>query len=672
MDRFDSVLIANRGEIACRIISTAKSLGYRTIAVYTDADEGAPHMQMADQAINIGSGPVAQSYLSAEMIIAAAQEANAGAVHPGYGFLSENAQFAAAVRQAGMVFIGPSAEAIEVMGNKAEAKRRMLEAGVPCVPGYHGADQSHETLMVEAGKIGVPLMVKAATGGGGRGMRLVTELSELGNAIELASSEARNAFGSDQLILEKAIAQPRHVEIQVFADGLGHTIHLAERDCSVQRRHQKVIEEAPCPVMTPELRQAMGAAAIAAARSIEYLGAGTVEFLLDSDGEFYFLEMNTRLQVEHPVTEMVTGLDLVALQLRVAQGQPLGIEQSSVKLRGHAIEVRLYTEDPSQDFLPVSGTIEHWQPPSGDGIRVDDGIRSGQTIAPYYDPMVAKIVGYGANREVARRRLTKALAETRLYGLASNQSFLSQCLQHDEFISGEATTAFIEQHFPAQSLQAFVPDSLHAVCAALLDLQRCWQASMANSTNVSPQLRDWSSADSLQSRRRYQSGAELFDLTVKPQAEAAGSYLVSVEGESAILVASIEAVSEDSATLAVQGDRIEVGYLWHGAGDISLAVGPDIARFEDQLSNNGSDTELRGDGNVLAPMHGSVSDVRVSRGQHVEPGDSLLVLEAMKMQHEIVAEQAGEITDIWVQSGDQVATDAVLIEIAADKDTDQS
>ena len=408
MTRFSSILIANRGEIACRVIRTARALGYRTIAVYSEADAGAPHTQLADEAVCIGPAPVGESYLVAEKILNAAKQSGAEAVHPGYGFLSENAGFARACEDAGLVFIGPTPDAIDLMGNKAEAKRRMIVAGVPCVPGYEGKDQSDEVLLAEADKIGFPVMIKAAAGGGGRGMRLVHAKGDLAGAIRLARSEAENAFGSGELILEKAIIRPRHVEVQVFADTQGNTIYLGERDCSVQRRHQKVVEEAPCPVMTPDLRARMGAAAVEAARSISYRGAGTVEFLLDAKGAFYFLEMNTRLQVEHPVTEEITGLDLVALQIQVAQGEPLGITQDGVRLNGHAIEVRLYAEDPAQGFLPATGPVDLWLPGSGAGIRVDSGIRSGQDISPFYDPMLAKIIAHGETREIARRRLIEA------------------------------------------------------------------------------------------------------------------------------------------------------------------------------------------------------------------------------------------------------------------------
>ncbi|MBT4211592.1 MAG: ATP-grasp domain-containing protein, partial [Porticoccaceae bacterium] len=453
MNNFNSILIANRGEIACRVIRTAKKLGYRTVAVYSDADAGAPHVHLADDAVRIGPGPVGESYLVPELILQAAASSGAESIHPGYGFLSENAAFAEAVESAGLVFIGPTREAIDVMGNKAESKRRMIEAGVPCVPGYEGHDQSDDVLLAEGLKIDLPLMVKAAAGGGGRGMRLVHEQADLANAIKLARAEAEGAFGSGELILEKAIIKPRHVEIQVFADTMGNTVHLGERDCSVQRRHQKVVEEAPCPVMTPELREKMGQSAIDAAKSVNYRGAGTVEFLLDDSGFFYFLEMNTRLQVEHPVTELITGLDLVALQIKVAQGEPLGLSQDDINLEGHAIEVRLYTEDPSQDFLPASGPVDLWAPASGVGVRVDGGISTGQAISPFYDPMVAKVIGYGPTREAARLRLIGALKETVLFGTPNNKDFLIQCLEKQPFIDGAATTAFIAEEFSDAELE---------------------------------------------------------------------------------------------------------------------------------------------------------------------------------------------------------------------------
>ena len=524
---FNSILIANRGEIACRVIRTAKQLGYRTIAVYSEADAGAPHMQLADAAVCIGPGPVGESYLLADNILAAAASSGAEAIHPGYGFLSENAAFAEAVESAGLVFIGPTREAIDVMGNKAESKRRMIDAGVPCVPGYEGLDQSDKTLLAEGNKIDLPLMVKAAAGGGGRGMRLVHDYKELANAIKLARAEAESAFGSGELILEKAIIQPRHVEIQVFADTQGNTIHLGERDCSVQRRHQKVVEEAPCPIMTPELREQMGQSAIDAAKSVNYRGAGTVEFLLDSSGAFYFLEMNTRLQVEHPVTELITGLDLVELQINVAQGQPLGLTQEDIKLQGAAIEVRLYTEDPSQDFLPASGPVDLWQPASGVGVRIDGGISTGQAISPFYDPMVAKVIGYGADRETARLRLIDALKETVLFGTANNKDFLIQCLEKQRFIDGAATTAFIAEEFNETDLAVAQPSVEDAAAAAVIDLNLEYQRHFARSTLSSHKLKNWTMASGLVSRKQYQFGESLYDLSISPLANSPDTYLVS-------------------------------------------------------------------------------------------------------------------------------------------------
>ncbi|MFP6801287.1 MAG: biotin carboxylase N-terminal domain-containing protein, partial [Pseudomonas sp.] len=398
MPAFNKILIANRGEIACRVMRTAQDLGYRTVAVYSEADADARHVQQADEAVCIGPAQVNQSYLVIDNIIKAAQQTGADAIHPGYGFLSENADFARACEAAGIVFIGPTVEAIHLMGSKRLSKIAMLEAGVPCIPGYEGAAQDEETLIREAGRIGYPLMIKASAGGGGRGMRLVHQASELAEQIRTARSEAQNAFGSGELILERAVIQPRHVEIQVFGDSQGSIVYLGERDCSVQRRHQKVVEEAPCPVMTPELRQAMGEAAVKAAASVNYVGAGTVEFLLDQSGEFFFLEMNTRLQVEHPVTELITGQDLVAWQIRVAEGQPLPLQQDEIRLSGHAMEVRLYAEDATQNFLPQTGTALRWEPALRDGIRIDHGLLEGQTISPFYDPMLAKVIAYGATR----------------------------------------------------------------------------------------------------------------------------------------------------------------------------------------------------------------------------------------------------------------------------------
>ncbi|MBP6770871.1 MAG: acetyl-CoA carboxylase biotin carboxylase subunit, partial [Reyranella sp.] len=464
---FRKILIANRGEIALRIIRTARAMGYRTVAVFSSADENARHVREADQAVHIGDVLPAQSYLNIAAIIEAAAISGADAVHPGYGFLAENAGFARACRAAGLVFIGPSPEAIAAMGNKAGAKQLMSEAGIPCIPGYQGADQSEATLQAAADAIGYPVMIKATAGGGGRGMRLVAGAGEFLPALRSARSEAQGAFGNAEVIVERAIIEPRHIEIQILADRHGQAIHLGERDCSVQRRHQKVVEEAPSPAVGAALRERMGAAAVAAVKAIGYEGAGTVEFLLDASGEFHFMEMNTRLQVEHPVTEAITGLDLVELQLRIASGEPLPLTQDDVRLNGHAIEVRLCAEDVARGFMPQSGTMTLWEMPGR--IRVDDALESGGEISPYYDSMIAKLIGHGASREEARRKLLAALEDTAALGVRTNQKFLASCLEHPVFAAGEASTAFIDRH-GEELLQgdSEVDSRAHALGAALL------------------------------------------------------------------------------------------------------------------------------------------------------------------------------------------------------------
>jgi len=667
MTRFNSILIANRGEIACRVIRTASELGYRTVAVYSDADAGAPHTQLADQAVRIGPGPVSESYLLPEAILEAAVASGAEAIHPGYGFLSENAAFAEAVEAAGLVFIGPDSEAIRAMGNKAEAKRLMIAAGVPCVPGYEGRDQSDQTLLAEGAKIDLPLMVKAAAGGGGRGMRLVHDLADLANAIKLARAEAESAFGSPELILEQAIIRPRHVEIQIFADSHGNAVHLGERDCSVQRRHQKVIEEAPCPVMTGQLRDQMGQAAIAAAKSVNYRGAGTVEFLLDASGHFYFLEMNTRLQVEHPVTEMITGLDLVALQIAVAQGEQLGLQQDDITFDGHAIEVRLYTEDPSQDFLPTAGPVDLWRPASGVGVRIDSGICSGQAMSPFYDPMVAKLIGYGPTREVARLRLIAALKESVLFGTPNNIQFLLQCLEKKSFINGDATTAFIGEEFSSGDLDESVPSFVDAAVAAVLDLVGEHQRLFSRALLVSEKLRDWSSASPLISRKQYQFAETVYDLAVSPLTQ--GNYIVSwngaVEGDQAghRCAVSVLKLKSDSAELRVNDKLVTAIWMSPKKGQMYCSIEGRSALFRDLIILDGTAEESVGGGRVIAPMHGLLLDVMVAPGDRVAKGQVLAVLEAMKMHYEIVAEIDGTVADVSAVTGSQVAADDLLIDI---------
>lgn len=669
MNNFNSILIANRGEIACRVIRTAKKLGYRTVAVYSDADAGAPHVKLADDAVRIGSGPVGESYLVPELILQAAASSGAESIHPGYGFLSENAAFAEAVESAGLVFIGPTREAIDVMGNKAESKRRMIEAGVPCVPGYEGHDQSDKTLIAEGLKIDLPLMVKAAAGGGGRGMRLVHDQADLANAIKLARAEAEGAFGSGELILEKAIIKPRHVEIQVFADTFGNTVHLGERDCSVQRRHQKVIEEAPCPIMTPELREKMGQSAIDAAKSVNYRGAGTVEFLLDDSGFFYFLEMNTRLQVEHPVTELITDLDLVALQISVAQGEPLDFSQADLDLEGHAIEVRLYTEDPSQDFLPASGPVDLWAPASGVGVRIDDGISTGQAISPFYDPMVAKVIGYGPTREAARLRLIGALKETVLFGTPSNKDFLIQCLEKQSFIDGAATTAFIGEEFSADDLDEAPVSFLDSAVAATLELCLENKAHFQHSLLVSCELKNWTIASAMVSRKQYQFVDITHDLSISPINSSADTYHVADTAAEQSAVIQVISMQDNKAVVLFDGVKLVAQFMQRQRGQIYCSIQGRGAFFKDLIILDGVVDDAEGGGRVIAPMHGLLLEVMVSAGDDVVKGQTLAVLEAMKMHYEILAEVDGTVEEVSAVAGSQVAVDDVLIEIKEKDDS---
>ena len=660
MAQFDSILVANRGEIAVRVIRTAQAQGYRTIAVYSVADADAPHVLLADEAVLIGPAPVKDSYLDPERILQAAAATRAGAVHPGYGFLSENAAFARACEDAGIVFIGPSASAIELMGNKAAAKRLMLAAGVPCVPGYQGEDQSDSALTAAARDIGVPLMVKAAAGGGGRGMRLVQDLANLPTAIAAARSEAENAFGSGELILERAVLRPRHVEIQVFSDSQGNHIHLGERDCSVQRRHQKVLEESPCPAMTPELRAAMGAAAVNAARSIDYRGAGTVEFLLDEAGEFYFLEMNTRLQVEHPVTEMVTGLDLVALQLQVAQGYPLPLVQEELTLTGHAIEARLYAEDTVNDFLPASGTIHRWQPPAGEGIRVDHGVATGQEVSPFYDPMLAKIIAWGEDRATACRRLRRALQTTVLFGPASNRQFLLDVLENPQFQAGAATTAFIAEEFP-QGVQAQVPGIAHCCCAALLQYREGVASSEPARVLPETSLRGWSGLRDISVHYRYAiTDQEPVDVHV--QQTGPDDYVCTV-GETGHQLHWLADDEAGTARVSIDGVSHRLHYAFTGRGSVSLQLGSVACELVNQLAFTRGDQAAAGSGTVKAPMHGNVLQVLVAPGDRVTLGQELLVIEAMKMEHRLLAQVSGEVSAVHVQAGTQAAAGAIVLEI---------
>lgn len=643
---FQCVLVANRGEIAMRVIRSARALGYGTVAVYSTADANSPHVLAADRAVCIGHPQPADSYLRIPAIVEAARTSGADAVHPGYGFLAENAGFAAACREAGLVFIGPSPEAIRAMGDKAGAKRLMTAAGVPCIPGYSGTDQKVERLADEAARLGFPVMIKATAGGGGRGMRVVHEAADFLLHLRSAQSEAQHAFGDATVILERAILEPRHIEIQIFADRDGNVVHLGERDCSVQRRHQKLIEEAPSPAVDPELRARMGATAVNAARVIGYEGAGTVEFLLDGAGRHYFMEMNTRLQVEHPVTEAITGLDLVELQLRVASGEPLPLAQDQIRFHGHAIEVRLCAEDVPAGFLPQSGTLRAWQ--RARGIRVEDALTAGAEVPPYYDSMIAKLVGHGRTREEARRKLLQGLLETVALGVRTNQAFLARCLAHPTFIAGGATTAFIGEH-ASQLLQPDVAAVERAVRVAAWLLQHT-----AGSCSRSGQALVHGLPITL--RFALDGCDELVRIT-----QRSGSQFVLHRGEHEESLESVDA-GDDEARFVLGGVLDRVQYvrdgerLWFHLCGRSFEV-VDRTRSVARRLNAPSDGKLR------ASMNGRVVALLAAAGDRVSAGQPLVVLEAMKMEHVHLAPAAGLVEALHVSQGEQVQAQRLLAEL---------
>jgi geranyl-CoA carboxylase alpha subunit len=646
---FTKVLIANRGEIALRVMRSAKALGYSTVAVYSTADATARHVREADQAVCIGEALPAQSYLNIAAILTAAQQTGADAVHPGYGFLAENAAFAQACADAGLVFIGPSAQAITRMGDKAGAKRLMMDAGVPCIPGYQGEDQSAARLAQEAQALGYPVMIKATAGGGGRGMRWVPSADMLPELLQSAQSEALHAFGNATVILEKAVHEPRHIEIQILADRHGHVVHLGERDCSVQRRHQKLIEEAPSPAVDAALRERMGATAVAAVQAIAYEGAGTLEFLLDAQGRFYFMEMNTRLQVEHPVTEAVTGLDLVALQLRIAAGEHLALLQEQVQMQGHAIEVRLCAEDAEQGFMPQSGRLRHWSVPSP--LRVEHALANGADIPPFYDSMMAKFISHGDNREEARRRLLQGLQDTVCLGVTSNQAFLSACLAHPVFAAGEATTGFIAQH--AQALLQTDADVVQQVLA----LAAVVMIETAPGVVWSSTKRRW--LHTLPLPVRLQTGDATHSLSLRHQ----GARLYQVEGTDFSFELALLDLQASALRFACNG--VQASATWVRDGDqLWLQSCGRAWSFTDQ-TRAASQRQALGtsDGKLRASMNGRVVAVQVAVGDQVQKGQTLLSLEAMKMEHMHLAPASGVVKSLHVAVGDQVSAQRVLVEI---------
>ncbi|WP_207484258.1 acetyl/propionyl/methylcrotonyl-CoA carboxylase subunit alpha [Arenibaculum pallidiluteum] len=659
---FSKILIANRGEIACRVIRTARRLGIRTVAVHSEADAQALHVRMADEAVPIGPAPARESYLRGAAILDAARLTGAEAVHPGYGFLSENAGFAEACGQAGIRFIGPPPAAIRAMGGKSEAKALMEAAGVPLVPGYHGADQDPGLLLAEARRIGFPVLVKASAGGGGKGMRVVTAEDQFADQLAGAKREAASSFGDDRVLLEKYLTRPRHVEIQVFADGHGNCVYLFERDCSIQRRHQKVVEEAPAPRLEPGTRARMGAAAVAAARAIGYEGAGTVEFLLDEDGSFYFMEMNTRLQVEHPVTEMITGQDLVEWQLRVAAGGPLPLAQEDLAIDGHAIEVRLYAEDPQRDFLPQTGRLDHLAfPAAGPHVRVDTGVRSGDRISIHYDPMIAKLIVWDRDRPSAVRRLRGALAETQVAGLATNAGFLSAIAGSRAFMEAELDTRFIERN-EAELLPdaAPVPPEGLALAALGVLLDRAARARTLAATSgdpYSPWARSdgWRLNDDAHDTLVFRDGGEERSV---PLVYRRDGYQLQVGGRQ--LLARGELGPDGTLDAELDGMRLRATLVLRGA-EVSVFVRGVMHRVQLVDALAGADAAEAGAGKLTAPMPGKVIAVLVEPGALVAKGQALVVLEAMKMEHTIKAPADGTVELVRYAVGDQVEDGAELI-----------
>jgi 3-methylcrotonyl-CoA carboxylase alpha subunit len=673
---FTKILIANRGEIACRVAATARRMGIKTVAVYSEADANAKHVAVCDEAVLIGPAAAKESYLCGDKIIAVAKATGAQAIHPGYGFLSENAGFADACAEAGLVFIGPPASAMRAMGSKSAAKSLMEKANVPLVPGYHGEQQDADFLHTQADKIGYPVLLKASAGGGGKGMRVIENSTQFKDALASCKREAISSFGDDKVLAEKYLQRPRHIEIQVFADTLGNCIYLFERDCSVQRRHQKVLEEAPAPNMTAERRAAMGEAAVAAAKAVGYVGAGTVEFIANQDGSFYSMEMNTRLQVEHPVTEMITGTDLVEWQLRVAAGEPLPKQQHELAINGHAIEARIYAENPEKGFLPSIGTLRHLATPDAvsfelggavntpAGVRIDSGVRGGDAISPFYDPMIAKLIVWGADRKQALARMAQALSEYQVVGLATNIAFLKRLVEGQAFSTADLDTGLIERNqdalFPAP--QAAPKAALALAVVSLIAAEKHSAAALSRANPADP----WGQALGWRMNQQYVRALSFGDEFASDEpytahvSYRADGWLFSVGAGAQPEVLSLTSEDADGYRIklgdqAVQGAVRRDGDVLHvftGGAHYQLT-------YNDPMAHAG-ETEAEG-GRLTAPMPGKVVAVLAAKGQEVKKGEALVIMEAMKMEHTIAAPHDGVVDDILYGVGDQVADGAPLL-----------
>jgi len=669
---FKKILIANRGEIAVRIMATCRAMNIVTVAIYSEADRHAFHTQSADEAYDIGPAPATQSYLNIAAILAVARRSGAQAIHPGYGFLSENAAFVEACEQAGIVFIGPPAPAMRLMGSKIAAKRLAQSVGAPTIPGYNGDSQDDAILLQEARRVGFPLLIKASAGGGGKGMREVHLEADFLEQLAGARREALSSFGDGTVFLERLLLQPRHVEIQVLGDTSGHLIHLGERECSIQRRHQKIIEESPSVALTPALRAEMGAAAVRIAQAAGYVNAGTLEFMLDHDKRFYFLEMNTRLQVEHPVTELVTGLDLARQQIRIAAGEPLDIAQEDISPRGHAIEVRLYAEDPQQNFLPSTGTISTYVPASGPGVRVDSGVQSGDEISQYYDPMIAKLIVYSEDRPAAIARLRDALEQQVVFGVQTNASLLLAIATHPAFFEGQTYTNFLETHAlleaPLPETQRPDPHALYA--AALLDLGK--QAASVAALNGTPLTRNpWQTLGAWRifgeaRSTTYTYHGQSYHVALSPSPDKPGAWQVQIAGEPVNEVS--DSMGANGFMLIQQDARQTRLYAQHIGDETQVMLNGHLYRFArpqppdvDAAAHGGSAASTQKA--LTAPMAGTIVKVQAHEGQQVQQRQVLAILTAMKMEHTIVAPYEGKVRRVHYQEGDVVKGGAVLIEM---------